>query len=116
MLGPPVFAKNNTKLQDSNMESSVKIKVNVYSSSEIKLLNMTDIGSKSVPLKDIDVNKRPIFLRENFYNATITLNATEINFVLHGLNSRGYRKFNVTVCNSYGQSSFVVVGMCKLKT
>lgn len=116
MLGPPVFPKNNKKLQDSNMESSVAIKVNVYSPFEIKCLNMTEIASKSVPLNDIYVNNRSVHLKENFYNATITLNATEIIFVLHGLNSRGYSKFNVTVCNSYGQSSFVVVGMFKLKT
>lgn len=93
------------------MESSIEIKVNVYSAPEIKCHNITEIGSLSVPPRHVDVNKRSILLNENFYNATITLNGTEIIFVLYGLNSHGYRKFNVTICNSYGQSSFVVDGL-----
>lgn len=111
MPGPPVFATNNKNIQYNNMESSVEIIVNVYSSSEIKCHNITEIGSLSVPPRDVYVNKRPILLKENFYNAIITLNGTEIIFVLYGLNSHGYRKFNVTMCNSYGQSSFVVDGL-----
>lgn len=106
--GPPVFATSNEQIRNSNIKSAVEIKIHVYSLSEIKCLNMTEVNSVSTPLNVINVTIRHVLLKENFFDATITLNGTEIIFVLHGLNFHGSRKFNVTVCNSYGPSSFVV--------
>lgn len=112
--GPPVFTTSNEESWDSNMESTVEIKINVYSLSVIKCHIMTEVNSISTPLSDVHVKIRHVLLKENFYDATITINGTEIIFVLHGLNFHGSRKFNVTVCNSYGPSSFVVE-VCRCK-
>lgn len=59
-------------------------------------------------LTNIDVKTNFILLQENYYDANVTVNGTEVIFILNGLNFHGSHQFNVTVCNSYGQSSFVV--------
>ncbi|CAG2239376.1 unnamed protein product [Mytilus edulis] len=106
--GPPVFATNNENIQSFVKGSAAEVKVNVYSTSAIKCYNLTEISSKSLTLSDIDVEINSILLRESFHDAFITVNGTEISFVLKELNDHGPRTFNVTVCNSYGQESFVI--------
>ncbi|CAC5411923.1 unnamed protein product [Mytilus coruscus] len=107
-IGPPVFATTNEQIQVNNIEASVEIKVKVYSSSTIICHNITEVGSMSVKLQYMKVRTNHVLLKEIFYDAIVTVNGSEIIFVLNGLNLHGSRKFNVTVCNSYGQSSFIV--------
>lgn len=108
LKGPPVFAASNTRIQGNSKEPADEIKVFVYSSSAINCYNITTIGSVLASSKNIDVKKNIIHIQENYYGANVTVNGTEITFILNGLNFHGSRQFNVTVCNSYGHSSFVV--------
>ncbi|CAC5424852.1 unnamed protein product [Mytilus coruscus] len=105
--GPPVFAANNKQFQEITKESAIKLKVNVYSSSQITCHNITEVGSVSLT-KTIGVTTRHILIKETFHGAIVTLNGTEIAFVLNGLNAGELHSFNVTVCNIYGQCSFVI--------
>lgn len=99
------------------MDSSIIIKVNVYSSSKITCFNITEVDSSSDSFTNIERKTNPILMKEIFHGALITVNGTEIMFHLKGLNSVGSCKLNVTICNSFGQSSLVVdakyVGMFK---
>ncbi|XP_052079676.1 uncharacterized protein LOC127717859 isoform X2 [Mytilus californianus] len=105
--GPPVFAANNKRFQKITKESAIKLKVNVYSSSQITCHDITEVGSISLT-KKIGVTTRHILIKETFHGAIVTLNGTEIVFVLNGLNAGGLHSFNVTVCNIYGQCSIVL--------
>lgn len=109
MTGPPVFATKNEKFQSFAEGSTAEVKIYVYSSSAIKCYNLTEISSKASKPKDIDVKINSILLRESFHDALITVNGTEISFVWNALNDHGPAKFNVTVCNRYGQDSFVIL-------
>lgn len=80
----------------------------VYSSSTITCHNITEVGSLSVKVQYIKVRTNHVLLKERFHDAIVTVNGIEVIFVVNGLNVHGSRKFNVTVCNSYGQSSFIV--------
>ncbi|XP_052079669.1 uncharacterized protein LOC127717851 isoform X2 [Mytilus californianus] len=106
--GPPVFSGDNRRIPDNNKESKVEIKVKVYSPSEIICHHITEIGGKLVRLQNMEVRMKHILIKESFHDAIVTVNGIEITFVLHGLYSFGCRKFNVTVCNRYGQSSVYV--------
>ncbi|CAC5424851.1 unnamed protein product [Mytilus coruscus] len=105
--GPPVFVAYNKRFQVSTKESAITIIIDVYSSSKITCHHITEVSSIS-SAKDMDVAINPILIKEIFHGANITLNGTEIVFVLNGLNAGGFHSFNVTVCNIHGQSSFVV--------
>ncbi|CAC5368461.1 unnamed protein product [Mytilus coruscus] len=108
-IGPPVFVAANKRIQDNNIEASVAIKVKVYSTSAIICHNIEEVGNMSVKLQYLEVRTKYILLKENFHDAIVTVNGLEIIFVLNGLNLHGSRKFSVTVCNSYGESSFDVI-------
>lgn len=110
IIGPPIFAVSNRRTQEGTKGSTIKVRVNVYNSShEITCTNIIEIGSLSVITKDIEVNINQIHINESFYGALITVPATEIIFLLKGLKYDRIRKFNITLCNSIGKSSFVVV-------
>ncbi|CAC5417636.1 unnamed protein product [Mytilus coruscus] len=106
--GPPVFAVDNERIQNYNIGSEIEIKVKVYNSSVITCHNITDVGSMPFIPNDIDVKINPVQMKEKFHDASVTVNGTELFFVLRGESLSGSRKFNVTLCNSHGQSSFVV--------
>lgn len=106
MPGSPVFAADNKHNQDIYIDSSVKIKVNVYSSSKLKCFNITEVDSTSVISTEVETH--PVLIKESVHGAIVTLNGTEIIFTLKELNSGGSRLFNITVCNNFGMSSFVV--------
>lgn len=109
MIGPPVIAADTKRVQDSNKESAVEIKIKVYSPSKITCHNITEVDSMFVLQQDIKVRTERILIKESFHDAVVTVNGIEITFVLYRTITCGYRKFNVTVCNNYGQSSFIVV-------
>lgn len=108
LTGPPVFSANTKRIQVNNEQSTLKIKVNVYGLSEIKCYIIREIDGMSFSTKDIGLKVNHILLNESVRDSKITVNGTEIIFILHKLSSRGLHKFNVTVCNNYGQSSCVV--------
>ncbi|XP_052079679.1 uncharacterized protein LOC127717860 isoform X2 [Mytilus californianus] len=91
------------------MEASVAIKVKVYSSLAINCHDIEEVGNMSVKLQYLEVRTNYILLKESFHDAIVTVNGLEIILILNGLNVHGSRKFNVTVCNIYGDSSFDVI-------
>lgn len=109
MIGSPVFAADNKRFQDSFKKSEAEIKVKVYSPSKIICNDITEVDSMLILQQDIEVREERILIKESFHDAVVTVDGIEITFVLYRLTTGGSRKFNVTVCNSYGQSSFVVV-------
>lgn len=88
----------------------------MFSPSKIICHNITEVDSMFVLQQDIKVRIERILIKESFHDAVVTVNGIEITFVLYRTTTCGSRKFNVTVCNNYGESSFVVVlkpvGMC----
>ncbi|VDI64121.1 Hypothetical predicted protein [Mytilus galloprovincialis] len=105
--GPPVFAANTKRFQKVTTESSIKLTVNVYSSSKITCHDITEVDGTPLP-KEIGVTTRPVLIKETFHDTNVTLNGTEIVFVLNGLNAVEFHSFNITMCNNYGRSSFVI--------
>lgn len=108
MIGPPIITTDNKRIQNRYTESAVTIKINVYSPLEIICHNITEVDGMSVRQQDMKVRMEHILIKESFYNAIVTVNGIEIIFILHGLSSSESHELNVTVCNSYGQSSFIV--------
>lgn len=107
LKGPPVFASYNELFKDRNKESEIKIRVNLYSSYQITCHDITEVGGTSLT-REVDVKLRPVRIKEMFHGAIVTLNGTEIIFVLNGLNADRFHSYNITVCNIYGQSSVVI--------
>ncbi|CAG2201490.1 unnamed protein product [Mytilus edulis] len=116
--GPPVFASYNELFKDRNKESEIKIRVNLYSSYQITCHDITEVGGTSLT-REVDVKLRSVRIKEMFHGAIVTLNGTEIIFVLNGLNADRFHLYNITVCNIYGQSSVVIssksIGYTKYK-
>lgn len=103
-----MFTANNKRIKYSQKDSDIKIKINVYSPSEIKCHNITEVDSMSVIFRHTEVEINYVLLKESFHGTIITVNSTEVIFVLHGIKSSRFRKFNVTLCNIYGQNSLIV--------
>lgn len=99
-----MFAANTKRLQEITKESAIKVKV--YSSSEITCHKITEICG--ISFIEIGVTTRPVLFKESFHGTIVTLNGTEIVFVLNVLNAVEIHSFNITVCNIYGRSSFVI--------
>lgn len=102
-----MFAANTKRFQEITTESSIKLKVNVYSSSKITCHDITEVDGTPLS-KEIGVTTRPVLIKETFHDTNVTLNGTEIVFVLNGLNAVELHSFKITMCNNYGRSSFVI--------
>ncbi|CAC5379149.1 unnamed protein product [Mytilus coruscus] len=99
---PPVFVADNKKIQYGEIGKPMDIIVKVYSTSEIKCLNLNAIGSLNIK----DIMKKSVPLKINFHGVNITANGIEVTFRLVKLH--GIRWFNITVCNNFSMSSFIL--------
>lgn len=112
--GLPVFAADNKRIQESAIDTVVEIKVKIYSSSLITCHNIT-VGNMLIRLQDMKVRMQHILIKEHFHDAIVTVKGFEIIFALLGLNFRRSLEFNVTVCNTYGESSLIVNSVGKFE-
>lgn len=99
---PPVFVADNKKIQYGEIGKQMDIIVKVYSASEMKCLHLNAIGSLTMK----NILKKTVLLRMNFHGVNITANGTEVKFRLVKLQS--FRWFNITVCNNFAMSSFIL--------
>lgn len=108
IIGPPVFAADNIRIQKSNTDAPVQLKVKVSSSTDIICHNITEVGNPSFRQQDMEVRLEPILIKESSHGVNVTVKGIDIIFVLHKPHFRGSSSYNITVCNSYGHSSIVV--------
>lgn len=104
--GPPVFVDNNKEIQYGQIGKPMDIKINVFSSSAIKCIDLNAIGrvSSTLPIKNNMTKTVP--LKIDFHGVNITVNGTELTFRLPKLNS--FESFNVTVSNHFFENYFIV--------
>lgn len=91
----------------------MEIKVKVYSLSDIKCHLLSPIGGNFSVIKDI--LKKTVFIMTNFHDVNITTIGIEITFLLMKL--RTFQRYNVSICNDFSTTSFIVEvrnkGKCK---
>lgn len=76
--------------------------VRVYSTSEIECLNLNAIVSLNIK----DILKKSVHLMMSFHGVNITVNGIEVTFRVAKL--LRFQWFNITVCNDFAMSSFIL--------
>ncbi|CAC5412468.1 NCAM [Mytilus coruscus] len=104
--GPPVFVDDNRKIQYGQIGKPMDIRINVFSTSAIKCLDLNAIGRVSSPLPIKNNLTKTVPMKIDFHGVNITVNGTELTFRLSKWNS--FESYNVTVSNHFFENYFIV--------
>ncbi|CAC5368442.1 TTN [Mytilus coruscus] len=102
--GPPVFVNENKGIQYGKIGIQMELKVNVYSLTSITCQYIATSDGKILPLKT-EMNFTTT--KDKFYGQEIKLHGSKILFRFPELTKNQLTTYTVTVCNVYGNSSFV---------
>lgn len=104
-LGPPVFVKDNTRIQYGEKGKHMDLKVNVYSISNI---TCQYISTDHVENISLDTNVNRITTTDQLHGKPFKIMAWQVVFRFTTLASEQLKKYTVTVCNENGHSKYAI--------
>ncbi|XP_071148042.1 kin of IRRE-like protein 1 [Mytilus edulis] len=106
--GPPVIVHENSPKQYALTGQQVIIKLNVLSYSDIICKAISKVNGMLEPTDPSRITIEPVKVMDVFHGENVSVNGLKIAFYFTKLTSSHFQMYNITVCNMFGNQSYVV--------